>query len=226
MGKDFRAAYVPGVTNTGAGQYIAIVDVGGPYYSNDVYMYETNAGLSTNIVVTNIFCTLTANWTNALTAGTVNDGEEVLDIDMAMSMAPGATIMNYEGEAHDVFNRIAQDNKAKQMTLSYGFGIDRDHHPDFPAIHGAGPGVEPGLGRRRRGPGRRHRPDRQSLRHDCRRDGLTTSGAGGPWSRRPPGMENGGSGGGISGYGIPNWQQGVGNSTESGFSPSIEIIQT
>ena len=32
MGNDFRSAYVPGVTNTGAGQYIAIVDVGGLYY--------------------------------------------------------------------------------------------------------------------------------------------------------------------------------------------------
>ena len=121
MGNDFRAAYAPGVTNTGVGQYIAIVDVGGPYYSNDVYMYQTNAGLSTNIVITNI---LLSGWTGIPIGTNYNEGEEVLDIDMAMSMAPGATIMNYEGEAHDVFNQIASDNKAKQMTLSYGFGID------------------------------------------------------------------------------------------------------
>ncbi len=124
MGSDFRKAYVPGVTNTGAGQYIAIIDVGGPYYPLDVYKYQTNAGLSTNIVVTNIITTFTSYWTNALTGSSVDEGEEVLDIDMAMSMAPGATILNYEGEAHNLFNQIAVDNKAKQMTLSYGFGID------------------------------------------------------------------------------------------------------
>lgn len=32
MGKDFRAAYAPGVTNVGAGQYVAIIDLGGAYY--------------------------------------------------------------------------------------------------------------------------------------------------------------------------------------------------
>ena len=124
VGNDFRAAYVPGVTNTGAGQFIAIADVGGLYYSNDIYIYETNAGLSTSIVVTNIVTTFTPYWTNALTGSGTDDGEEALDICAAMSMAPDAVIMNYEGDAHDVFNRIASDNKAKQITLSYGFGID------------------------------------------------------------------------------------------------------
>jgi len=40
---------------------------------------------------------------------------------------------------------------------------------------------------------------------------LTTSGAGGPWSSETTWNwgNNGGSGGGISGYGIPNWQQGI-----------------
>ena len=121
MGNDFRKAYASGVTNTGAGQYIAIVDVCGPYYLKDVYMYETNAGLSANIVITNI---LLSGWSAIPTGSTGDEGEEVLDIGMAISMAPDAVILNYEGEAHDVFNQIASDNLAKQMTLSYGFGID------------------------------------------------------------------------------------------------------
>ena len=142
MGSDFRHAYVPGVTNTGAGQYIAIVDVGGPYYAKDIYMYQTNAGLSTNIVVTNI---LLSGWTGIPVGSTTDEGEEVLDIDMAMSMAPDATILNYEGEAHDVFNQIAVDNKAKQMTLCVRLR-HRLHHPaDVPAVCRPGAGHEPSL---------------------------------------------------------------------------------
>ena len=118
-GSDFRAAYVPGVTNTGTGQYIAIVDVGGPYYTNDIYMYETNAGLSTSTVVTNI---LLSGWTGIPVGDSVDDGEEVLDIDMAMSMAPGAAIVVYEGNsAIDILDRMASDGFAKQLSCSFGY---------------------------------------------------------------------------------------------------------
>src|ERR1017187_5022571 len=99
-GKDFRAAYASGVTNTGSGQFIAIVDVGGPYYTNDIYMYQTNAGFSTSIVITNI---LLSGWTGIPTGTNDDDGEEALDIDMEMSLAAGATILNFEGEAHSTF---------------------------------------------------------------------------------------------------------------------------
>ena len=213
MGGDFRAAYAPGVTNMGAGQSIAIVDVGGPYYSRDVYMYETNAGLSTNIVVTNIFCTLTPSWTNALTTGTVNEGEEVLDIDMAMSMAPGATILNYEGEAHDVFNRIAQDDKASQMTLSYGFGIDASIIQTFQQFLAQGQAMSQASGDGGAdldgGSGLTGNPYATIVGGTV----LTMSGAGASWQSDTTWS---GSGGGISAYGIPDWQEGVANSQNQG----------
>jgi Pro-kumamolisin, activation domain/Bacterial Ig domain len=213
MGNDFRAAYAPGVTNTGAGQYIAIVDVGGPYYSRDVYMYETNAGLDTNIVVTNIFCTLTSYWTNALTTGTVNEGEEVLDIDMAMSMAPGATILNYEGEAHDVFNRIASDNLARQMTLSYGFGIDASIIQTFQEFLAQGQAMSQASGDGGAdvdgGTGLTGNPYATIVGGTV----LTMSGTGGAWQSDTTWS---GSGGGISGYGIPDWQQGVATAQNQG----------
>lgn len=209
-GSDFRAAYVPGVTNTGTGQYIAIVDVGGPYYTNDIYMYETNAGLSTSIIVTNI---LLSGWTGIPAGDGVDDGEEALDIDMAMSMAPGATILNYEGEAHDVFNQIAVDDKAGQMTLSYGFGIDASiiqmfqefaaQGQEFSQASGDGGADLDG------GTGLTGNPYATIVGGTD----LTTSGAGGPWQ-----SETGwsGSGGGVSGYGIPDWQQGIANSANQG----------
>ena len=213
MGSDFRKAYVPGVTNTGAGQYIAIVDVGGPYYPLDVYKYETNAGLSTNIVVTNIITTFTSYWTNALTGSSVDEGEEVLDIDMAMSMAPGATILNYEGDAHNVFNQIAVDNKAKQMTLSYGFGIDSIIQQIFQQFVAQGQAMSQASGDGGAdldgGTGLTGAPYSTIVGGVS----LTTSGANGPWQSD---VTWGGSGGGISGYGIPTWQQGINMTTNLG----------
>lgn len=213
MGNDFRSAYVSGVTNTGAGQYIAIVDVGGQYYSNDIYIYETNAGLSTNIVVTNITTTFTSYWTNPLTGSGTDDGEESLDICMAMDMAPDATIMNYEGEAHDLFNRIASDNKAKQMTLSYGFGIDASIIQMFQQFLAQGQALSQASGDGSSdlngGTGLTGNPYATIVGGTT----LTTSGAGGPWSSE---TTWGGSGGGISGYGIPDWQLGAGTSTNQG----------
>lgn len=218
MGNDFRAAYVPGVTNTGAGQSIAIVDVGGLYYSNDVYIYQTNAGLSTGIVITNIVTTFTSYWTNPLTGSGTDDGEEALDICMAMSMAPGATIMNYEGEAHDVFNRIALDNKAKQMTLSYGFGIDASIIQTFQQFLAQGQALSQASGDGDAdlagGTGLTGNPYATIVGGTT----LTTSAADGPWSSETAWNWGGntGSGGGISGYGIPDWQLGVGTSINQG----------
>ena len=218
MGNDFRAAYAPGVTNTGAGQYVAIVDVGGLYYPNDIYYYETNAGLSTNIVVTNIVATLNSYWTTPLTGSGTDDGEEALDICMAMSMAPGATILNYEGEAHDVFNRIASDNKAKQMTLSYGFGIDATILQTFQQFLAQGQALSQASGDGDSdldgGTGLTGNPYATIVGGTT----LTTSSRGGPWSSETAWNwgGNGGSGGGISGYGIPTWQQGVGTITNQG----------
>ena len=211
MGQDFRTAFVPGVTNTGAGQYIAIVDVGGPYYPLDVYMYETNAGLSTNIVVTNIL--LSGSSGIPPVSPILNAGEEVLDIDMAMSMAPGATILNYEGEGHDVFNQIAIDNKAKQMTLSYGFGIDSIVQQIFQEFVAQGQSMSQASGDGGAdldgGSGLTGAPYSTIVGGVS----LATSGAGGPWQSNPAWY---GSGGGISGYGIPSWQQGINMTTNLG----------
>ncbi len=217
MGNDFRKAFAPGVTNRGAGQYIAIIDVGGPYYPKDIYMYQTNAGLSTNIVVTNIITTFTSYWTNPPAGATDDEGEEVLDIDMAMSMAPDATVLNYEGEAHDLFNRIASDNLAKQMTLSYGFGIDASIMQTFQQFVAQGQAMSQASGDGGAdldgGTGLTGAPYSTIVGGTV----LTTSSASGPWQSE---TTWGGSGGGISGYGIPYWQQGINMTTNLGSTTS------
>jgi hypothetical protein len=220
MGNDFRAAYVPGVTNRGAGQFVAIIDVGGQYYSNDVYIYETNAGLSTSSAVSNIVTTFSSYWTTPLTGSSTDDGEEVLDICTALSVAPDATILNYEGEAHDVFNKIASDNLAKQMTLSYGFGIDATIIQLFQQFLAQGQAMSQASGDGDSdldgGTGLTGNPYATIVGGTT----LTTSGAGGPWSSETAWNwnNNGGSGGGISGYGIPDWQMGVSTPANQGSS--------
>ena len=44
FGNDFRAAYLPDVTLTGAGQSVALFELGG-YYASDIADYESLAGL-------------------------------------------------------------------------------------------------------------------------------------------------------------------------------------
>ncbi|HWY75029.1 MAG TPA: protease pro-enzyme activation domain-containing protein, partial [Verrucomicrobiae bacterium] len=115
LGFDFRAAYAPGVTLTGVGQTIGLFELG-EYFTNDIILYKQTAGLP-NITVTNV---LLDGLTGIPAPGT-DDGEETLDIDMAMCMAPGATIIVYEGTSMiDILNRMASDNKAKQMSCSFG----------------------------------------------------------------------------------------------------------
>ncbi len=117
FGMDFRAAYVPGVTLDGTGQTIGLFEFG-PYYTNDIILFQQASGF-TNTSVTNV---LLDGFTGLPSGTNSDDGEEALDIDMAMSMAPGANIIVYEGNsAIDILNRIATDNKAKQIGCSFGF---------------------------------------------------------------------------------------------------------
>ena len=211
IGNDFRHAYVPGVTNNGAGQYIAIIDVGGPYYTNDIYMYETNSGFVPGAtVITNI---LLDGWTGIPVGNNEADGEEVLDIEMAMSMAPGATILNYEGGSDDVFNQIAIDDKAKQMTLSYGFGLDANNYQSFQEFVAQGQAMSQASGDGgadlNGGTGLTGNPWATIVGGTA----LTMSGNGVAWESETTWS---GSGGGVSGYGIPDWQLGAATTLNQG----------
>jgi subtilase family serine protease len=80
-GKDFRAAYAPATTLTGAGQSVGLLEFGG-YYASDIRQYERNFSLP-NVPLDNVVLDGISNITvNA------DGGEEPLDIEMAISMAP------------------------------------------------------------------------------------------------------------------------------------------
>lgn len=121
FGGDFRAAYVPGTSLTGAGQTVGLVQFDG-YYSNDIVSYETQAGLA-NVPLQNV---LLDSYSGTPTGGN-GTLECSLDIEMAIAMAPGISkLIVYEGNPNnfipnDVLSRIASDNLAKQVSSSWSW---------------------------------------------------------------------------------------------------------
>ena len=131
-GSDFRNAYVPGVCLTGTGQSVALVEFEG-YYDSDILGYETLAGLS-NVPVTNILIDGFNGVPPRHNADSNGVIEVSLDIEMAISMAPGLSqVRVYEvsstapaNDADDMLDQIATDGKTtpiNQISCSWtGFG--------------------------------------------------------------------------------------------------------
>jgi subtilase family serine protease len=126
MGKDFRNAYVPGVTLNGAGQTVALFELD-TYDAVDITSYEQQAGLP-NIPVTKVSVDGGVRRTGS------GVGEVSLDIEMAISMATNLTsVLVYEapnGGATSVVDelaRIASDNLAKQISSSWLIGDDTNY---------------------------------------------------------------------------------------------------
>jgi len=225
IGADFRAAYAPGVTLTGAGQIIGLFEFG-PYFTNDIILYKQSAGLP-DVTVTNV---LLDGFTGIPAPG-ADDGEETLDIDMAMCMAPGATIIVYEGNsAIDIFNRMATDNLAKQMSCSFGF------YPPPPsmdnvfmqfAAQGQTMFVASGDGGAYNSSQTIFAPADDPNITSVGGTSLTTSGPRGPWQSETTWI---GSGGGITPhYTIPSWQMGMDITTNHGSTaqrnfPDVSIL--
>jgi subtilase family serine protease len=120
IGQDFRNAYAPGVLLDGAGESVGLVALDN-YYPTDVTTYEDLAGLP-RVTITNVF----VNGFNR--APGLNNGEVALDIQMAVSMAPGLSkVIVYVGSVpNDVLNRMATDNQARQLSSSWTFGKQVD----------------------------------------------------------------------------------------------------
>jgi subtilase family serine protease len=120
LGADFRAAYAPGVTLTGAGQTVALLEFDG-YYTNDIALYRSDAGLPSVPLQKVLLDGFSGN------AGPYNE-EVALDIEMVISMAPGlAKVIVYEGTLNSrntLLNRMATDNLAKQLSSSWQFAVN------------------------------------------------------------------------------------------------------
>jgi hypothetical protein len=127
LGSDFRNAYVPGTSLDGTGQSVGLVQFEG-FYANDIATYASLAGGGrANIAIVPV--TLD-QFSGTPDSTDVNGIAEVsLDIEMAMSMAPGLTqIVVFEGNQapglfipDDVLDAMAASNTIKNLSSSWSW---------------------------------------------------------------------------------------------------------
>jgi subtilase family serine protease len=131
LGSDFRNAYVPGVSLTGAGQMVGLLELDS-YYNSNIVAYETLAGLP-NVPLVNV------NVTNANATPGSAIIEVSLDIEMAIAMAPGlAAVVVFEAGSdtdvtgfQDILDSMASSNQIKQFSSSWGFTGITDPETSF-----------------------------------------------------------------------------------------------
>lgn len=215
IGKDFRAAYAPGVPLTGSGQSVALVEFDG-FYASDVAANFSAAGVTPVPVQTVLLDGFKG------TPGSGND-EVTLDIMMAAYMAPSLTkIISYEGSfPDDVLNRIATDNKAKQISSSWGFPVDSTTEQIFKEFVAQGQSYLQASGDSGAYTGTVMAPSDEPNATIVGGTNLATSGAAGPWSSESAWS---GSGGGISTvFSLPSYQAGM-SMTASGGSTHMRNL--
>jgi hypothetical protein len=123
LGNDFRAAYLPGVSLVGSGQTVGVFEFDG-FFANDIFTYETLAGISPVPVQT----VLLDGFDGTPTSGANSGNPEVsLDIEMAIAIAPGLSkVVSFEagpnGIQNDVLSAMASSNQIKQFSCSWGWG--------------------------------------------------------------------------------------------------------
>ena len=214
---DFRAAYLPGVSLTGTGQSVGLLQFDG-YYAADITAYRTQFGLPA-IPIVNV-----AVDGGVSTPGSGNS-EVCLDIEMVMSMAPGVSTI-YVNQAPnpspwvDLLNRMATDNLAKQLSCSWGGGSpDPTAEAIFQQMAAQGQSFFNASGDSDAFTGAIGFPAESPSITQVGATTLSTSGAGGSYVSETVWNWGGGEGssGGISTtYSIPSWQQGISMSANQG----------
>lgn len=117
---DIKTAYnLNSISENGAGQTLGLFELDG-YQATDISAYASNFSISPVVSLQNVLIDGAS--------GNAGSGaaEVTLDIELMMAVAPGASkIIVYEGPNSDtglidVYQRIANDNAAKQISTSWG----------------------------------------------------------------------------------------------------------
>ena len=119
IGSDFRAAYYGGTALTGAGQSVGLFEFAG-YNQTDVTNYFAKVGQPLDVTVTGV----STDGSPLGCSGRCDDTEQVLDIEVSISMAPRMDqVLVYVSDTSDVaiLNRMASDNIAKSLSCSWGW---------------------------------------------------------------------------------------------------------
>ena len=121
MGNDFRNAYLPGTTLTGAGQNVGLVQFDG-FNEPDITNYANVIGLTNAMPQTVV---MPVDGGVPYTGTGISEVE--LDIEMVMSMSPGVSnIYVYEAPNgapwEDMLGQMADDDLAAQLSTSWSGG--------------------------------------------------------------------------------------------------------
>jgi subtilase family serine protease len=122
IGSDLRAAYYGSGPLTGKGQKLGLFEYAG-YEMSDVRNYFKQVNEPLNVPVVGISvggAPLGCKWPQC------DDGEQVIDIETAISMAPGLDqVLVYVGNYDvSIFNKMADGNIVKQASCSWGWSDD------------------------------------------------------------------------------------------------------
>jgi subtilase family serine protease len=216
LASDFRKAYGGGTSLTGAGQTVGLIEFG-PYNVSDVQTYFNSINQALNVPISNVLL----DGVSGTCGSGCDDGEEALDIEQTIGMAPGLSrVIVYEGnnDVH-VFNQMAADNIAKQGSCSFGWlpadpGSDQPIFKEF-AAQGQNMFIASGDSGAISSSNQEFYPGDDPFITSVGGTSLTTNGAGGSWSSESAWV---GSQGGVTtnGFALPSYQSGVATSANHG----------
>ena len=199
-GSDMRAAYYGSGPLAGQGQAIALAELG-PWNVSDVQAYFASVGQTLSVPIVS---ELTGGDNGQCIGLPVDhlgcdDGEEVIDVEQIISMAPNAPVLivytDYTGNADvDIFDAYSTDNIAKQMSFSFGIG-DGNAVADegyFATFHAQGQNFFVASGDAGAFDGTGGWPGFSSNVTDVGGTDLTTNGAGGAWESETTWVGSGG----------------------------------
>ena len=226
-GNDFRNAYAPGVSMTGSGQALGLVEFDG-YYSNDIVSYESQSGLPVVPLQNRLLDGVSGSPGFSGISGAVV--EVSLDIEVAIAMAPGLSrLIVYEGtSANDILSQMAGDNQAKQLSTSWSWDTTTNATTDhlFQQFAAQGQSFFDASGDSDAYPAgtATGEPNDNPFITIVGGTTLTTSGA--AWTAETTwnwGQNQGSSGGVSTFYKIPSWQANAG-ATAAGGSATMRNI--
>lgn len=126
MGSDFRKAYAPGVSLTGFGQKVGLVEFDG-FILQDILDYESLAGISPTVSIVWRPCGGNDD-TLGESNGRIYDQEVCMDIETVISMAPGLAAVNVygggdlggsTGDWERVMGKIVDENSCSVVSSSW-----------------------------------------------------------------------------------------------------------
>jgi subtilase family serine protease len=119
LGSDLRAAYYGSGPLNGAGQSVGLFEAHG-FEMSDITTYFKNAGQPLNVPIVPV----SVNGASlSCPPSSCSDIEQALDIEQAISMAPGLSSLRvYVGNTNvSILNQMAADNLSKSLSCSWGW---------------------------------------------------------------------------------------------------------